>query len=163
MKKLFLVLTFILIFSLAGCRGQSYGILSYQEKNIEAQCTLNGEYKILVTKTEKKSSVCFLEPSSLAHFSFTLSENGLTAKADDMEIPLNGDSASGVSALLSMFSLSEECLVRASQENGGDVFEFSSDRGEYRLTMGEAGVPKRIEISNTDFSFDIVVDAVKLN
>lgn len=163
MKRLSIILLPIILLSLFSCRGQKYDILSYQEKEIEASCTLNGEYKIKVTKKDGASSVSFIEPPSLSHFSFTLKDERLVARADDLEIPLSGESAQGVYALLSMFSLSEECLVRAGTEEGVEIFEFSSDEGEYKLTMGEAGVPKRIEISSENFFFDIVVDAVKLN
>ena len=80
-----------------------------------------------------------------------------------MEIPLSKEGSDGICALLSMFSLSDECLVYAGADENGEIFEFSSDMGEYTLTMSEVGVPKRIQISSKDFSFDVVIDAIKLN
>lgn len=163
MKRLVFILLPILILSLFSCQEQKYDILSYQEKEIEADCTLNDEYKIKVTKKDGVSTVSFAEPHSLSYFSFTLKNGEITAKASDLEIPLNNERYQGAYALLSMFSLSDECLVYAGTNGETEVFEFSSDTGEYKLTMGEAGVPKTIEIFGDCFSFDIVIDAIKLN
>ena len=163
MKKLVFILLPVIFLMLFSCQGQKYDILSYQEKEIEADCTLNGEYKIKVSKKDGVSSVSFAEPLSLSYFSFTLKDGEIKARAHDLEIPLNNESYQGVYALLSMFSLSDECLVYAGTNGESEVFEFSSNTGEYKLTMGEAGVPKTIEITGGSFSFDITIDAIKLN
>ncbi len=163
MKKLCLLLLPLLAFFMLSCHKQSYGILSYQEKNIEAECTLNGEYKIIVTKVGEKSSVKFKEPSSLALFSFTEENGRIIASAGELSLPISREELDGVCAILSMFSLSEECLVYAGSSDNGEVMEFSSETGNYKLTMGENDVPKRIEITSPGFEFDILVDTIKLN
>ena len=162
MKRLCLFLLPALLLLLSSCHSQEYGILKYQEKNIEAECTLNGEYKILVTKNGEKSSVSFIEPSSLSSISFTYEGERVTARASDMEITLPKNELEGAVAVLSMFSLSEECLVSVSNGENGDIMEFDSDLGNYKLTMGENDMPKRIEIQAERYEFDIIVDSIMI-
>ncbi|MBO5338370.1 MAG: hypothetical protein J6A96_01570 [Clostridia bacterium] len=162
MKRLSLFLLPVLLFFVVSCHNQSYGILSYQDKNIEAECTLNGEYKILVTKSGEKSSVSFIEPSSLSSVSFTYEGERVTARASDMEITLPKNELEGAVAVLSMFSLSEECLVSVSKGENGDIMEFDSEHGSYRLTMGENDMPKRIEIEAEGYQFDIIVESIMI-
>lgn len=162
MKKL--CLCFILLFTLCflSCGKQSYGILSYQEKNIEAECTLNGEYKILIKKDGAKRSVSFLEPSSLCSVCFVYENDKIIGRAGEMEIPLNKESLDGVMAILGVFSLSEECLTYASGSGEGDVLEFVNELGSYRLTIGKNDLPKRIVIESSHYDYDILVDAISI-
>lgn len=162
MKKLCLLLLPLLAFFTLSCHSQDYGILSYQEKSIEAECSLNGEYKILVTKDGEKCSVAFLEPTSLSTVSFTYENDKIVARAGEMEMPLNKEELDGVMAILNMFSLNEECLAYAGSGENGEVLEFISELGSYRLTMGENDVPKRIEITSESYEFDIAIEAMKL-
>lgn len=160
MKKLLILLSILCLLPLSSCHGQRYGILSYQEKEIYAECILNGEYKIAITKKKDERTVAFLEPSGLSSVSFTEKDGVVTARAGEIALPLEPDNLDGVSALLSIFSLSEDCLCYAGTSEHGEVFEFLNKNGEYRLTMNEIGLPKRIQIYSDSFSFDILVDNV---
>ena len=59
MKKLALILAFFLLF-ITGCTEQSYDILSYQEKNLEALCVINEKYTARLVKSGDKRSLVIL-------------------------------------------------------------------------------------------------------
>lgn len=163
MKKIAILLTLLCLLPLSSCHGQRYGILSYQEKEIYAECLLNGEYKIAITKKEDERSVAFLEPSALSSVCFTEKNGKIIGRASDVEIPFDEGDLSGVLALLSMFSLDEESLVSATSVNESACMEFTSAHGNYRVTLGKNELPKHIEISSDSYQFDIVIEAIKLN
>ena len=116
MKRIVLLIPLIFCLFFSSCQGGSYGILSYQEKNIEAECTLNGEYKILVTKENGGGSIAFLEPSELSSISFLIENGKIVAKSESVLVPLPEKSATGILAILNMFSLSEGELYTAKQD-----------------------------------------------
>ena len=163
MKRL--VAIFLLIFSLAltSCHGQSYGILSYQDSDIYAECILNGEYKIAVSKSEGERSVRFLSPESLASVSFVEADGKIVGYAGEIEIPFDSEKLSGVLAIISMFSLEESSLVSAVGDKSSACMEFNNSLGSYKITIGENDLPKRIEILSEEYEFDIVIEAIKLN
>ena len=163
MKKLAFLPILLCLLLFSGCHGQRYGILSYQEKEIYAECVLNGEYKIAVSQKSGEKSVSFLEPSELSSISFIEKDGKITACAKDVEIPFESGDLKGISALLSMFSLSEEALTYAGTGGDGEILEFSYASGEYILTMNDIGLPKRIQIYSESFNYDILVNFVKLN
>ena len=162
MKKIILFVPLIFCLFLSSCQRGSYGILSYQEKNIEAECTLNGEYKILVTKEKGAGSIRFLEPSELSSISFLISGEEIIAKSEDVEIPLAKENAYGTLAIFNMFSLSEGELYSAKQEGEYSKMEFLNDYGLYQLTLGKNSMPKAIKIVSSDYTFDISIDAILL-
>ncbi len=163
MKKLACLLFILLALTFSSCLRQGYGILSYQEKEIYAECLLNGEYKIAVTKSNGEKTVSFLSPSSLSSISFTEKDGKIIGRTSDIEIPLEKENLGGISAILSIFSLDEESLVSAVGDKSSACMEFSNDLGTYKITMGKNDLPKRIEILSPKYEFDIVIDAIKLN
>lgn len=163
MKKLAFLPILLCLLMLPGCHGQSYGILSYQEKEIYAECVLNGEYKIAVNKGNDQKTVSFLEPSELSSVSFIEKDGKITACAKNVEIPFESSDLEGVSAILSMFSLDEKCLVSATSTGDSACMEFTSAHGSYKITIGKNDLPKHIEILSDSYEFDIVIEAIRLN
>ncbi|MBQ8545638.1 MAG: hypothetical protein IJ437_01725 [Clostridia bacterium] len=164
MKKVAIFMS-ILLFSLvlSSCHGQSYGILSYQEGDIYAECSLNGEYKLAVSKKEGVRSLQFLYPEELSSVSFIETDGKIIGRAGEVEIPFDSDNLSGVSAILAMFSLEESSLASATPDKSSACMEFNNTLGTYKITIGENDLPKRIEIFSDKYEFDIVIEAIKLN
>lgn len=164
MKKLLLsFIACLTIFLFCSCQSQGYGILKYQDKKISAECTLNGEYKILIEKSGEKRKISFLSPPALTHISFEIDKEGVVGQAGELEIPLENESVRGIFALSNIFSLSEECLTTAASEGGGAYMEFSTDYGTYRLTLGKNELPSAVQIYSTEYRYDITVDAITVN
>ena len=163
MKKLMVLPILLCLLMLPGCHGQRYGILSYQEKEIYAECVLNGEYKIAINKGADQKTVSFLEPSERSSVSFTEKDGKITASASGVEIPFEKGEIEGVFAILSMFSLDEKCLVSATSTGDSACMEFTSAHGSYKITIGKNDLPKHIEILSDSYEFDIVIEAIKLN
>ncbi len=163
MKKLLVFSLIILCLILSSCRGQKYGILSYQEGDIYAECLLNGEYKIAVSKNGDEKSVSFLSPTSLSSVSFIERDGKIVGSAGEIKIPFDSQELSGVTAILSMFSLDEGGLVSATGKGESACMEFNNTLGTYKVTIGKNNLPRRIEIFSERYEFDILVEAIKLN
>ena len=163
MKKLAVLPILLSLLLLTACHGQRYGILSYQEKEIFAECLLNGEYKIAITKNGDEKTVAFLEPKELSTVYFKENGGKITAFGENLEIPFESGDIAGVSAILYMFSLEESNLVSATSIGESACMEFTSSHGSYKITIGKNDLPKRIEILSEAYEFDIVIEAMRLN
>lgn len=163
MKRLILIVITLSLIFLFSCQSQQYGILSYQEKNIEAECTLNGEYKILITKSNGRTDVKFTEPSELKSVGFYKENEKIYGYAGDTEIPFEYQDLAGVSSILCVFSLDEGTLASAVSKNDLACMEFTNELATYKITFGKNELPKQIEISSDDYELFLVVDAIKLN
>ena len=164
MKKIFLISFFcIFLLVLSSCRVQNYGILSYQEKKIDAECTLNGEYKISISKHAEKKKISFLEPSALSHISFEIEGESVTARAGEALISLDGENVRGILALSSVFSLNESSLATAGVLGERSNMEFQTEYGTYTLTLGKNNLPSRVQIYSADYRYDVSIDAIMLS
>ena len=164
MKKLFLTSFFcIFLLVLCSCRAQNYGILSYQGKMIDAECTLNGEYKISISKHGEEKKICFLEPSALSPISFEIVKETVTARAGEAIIPLDGENVRGILALGNVFSLNEGSLTTAAALGEGSNMEFQTEYGTYTLTLGKNNLPSRVQIYSMDYRYDIEINAIMLS
>ena len=162
MKRFFVILILSSLL-LCSCGARSFGILSYQEKSIRAECTLNEEFKIEIIKENGGGRVSFLEPSELSYISFSINENYVTAKSGDVEITLENEQSTGILAIFNIFSLDEAELCTAKSENELTLMEFSNEYGIYTLTLGKNSLPKRVKIASSTYTFDISVDAISLS
>ena len=163
MKKLVIFfMLFVFSLSLCACHNQKYDILSYQEKEIYAECTLNGEYKIKIVKKKEATCVGFLPPSSLSNIEFVITENSVLGKSGELEIPLEKSNASGIYAIGMVFSLCEGDLSCAKGQGKESYMEFTNEHGIYKLLLGENNLPKSVEIVSSAFLLDITFDAILL-
>ena len=163
MKKFAFLLGLFCLLSLCACHGQRYGVLSYQENDIYAECLLNGEYKIALTQTESEKTVTFLEPSSLSSITFSLKDEKIIGQVGEINVPFESANLDGISAILSVFSLDEANLGSVTGTNEATCMEFTSSLGTYKVTLGKNELPKRIEILSEEYEFDIVIEAIRLN
>lgn len=162
MKRLFFILLFFGTILLCAC-GREYGILDYQGKDITAECLINSEYRVLITKNDTLCRVELLEPKETKGISFDITESGVIARANNLEISVEREYLSGICAIGSIFSQSEECLLSAVQEGGGSVFTFQNEGCTYQITVGENSVPKRVAILSEGFEYDIEICSIELN
>ncbi|MBQ7760967.1 MAG: hypothetical protein IJ400_02820 [Clostridia bacterium] len=160
MKKLALVIALFLLF-LVGCQEQSYGILPYQENDLEAVCVINEKYTARLTKQGEKRSLTILEPESLCGIEIYYENESAFLVAEETKIPVKKESLCGIVALLSAFSLNEEHLVSAT---GTEVatLEFQTEECYYTLTLGKNKMPKAITIQGKGFSYNVIVKEIKL-
>lgn len=149
------------VFALCACH-QNYGILSYQEKEIDAVCTLNDNYKIKIEKKNNHTCVGFLEPKSLSSISFVVEENTVLAKSNELEIPMEKEKMRGVVAISKIFSLYEKELTLASGKSDYSYMEFSCELGLYKLTLGKNNLPLSVEIISNEYHFYISIDTISL-
>ena len=162
MRRFFVILILSSLL-LCSCGTRSFGILSYQEKSIRAECTLNSEYKIEITKENGGGRVSFLEPSELSYISFSINDECVTATSGEVTITMEKESATGILAIFNIFSLDEAELCTAKSNGEYTLMEFSNEYGIYTLTLGKNSLPKRVKIASSTYTFDISVDAISLS
>lgn len=156
MKKALILIPLILL-SLSACINQSYGILPYQEKDIEAEINVNNEFKIRLIKKEN-ITLEIIEPKELDTMSFTIDEKGILAKSDKVEILLEKESLDGIYAISQIFSLNESFLT-SMEEN---QLTFEQNEAHYRLTLGKNDLPTKIIISSNSFYYEISIDGIEI-
>lgn len=157
MKKLLLT-SFMLILFLCSCH-QEYNILSYQENDIIANCTVNDKFNVNITKNNELLKLDILSPANLCGVCFEIVNDNAYAIKDEIKIPLNKDSLRGICALLNCFSLSEEAITTVSQNN---VIKFDTDYGLYTITYGENNLPQYVMIVSDTYEYSIVVNSISL-
>ncbi len=155
MKKLILIFVFCIF--LCSCK-QEYNILSYQENDIVANCTVNGKYNVNIIKCSEFLCLEVLSPDNLDGIKFELKGNEAYAIKDEIKIPIRRDSLKGICALLNSFSLSESAITTVSTDN---IISFDTDYGIYTVTYGENNLPQRIAINGDTYEYSIIVNSIK--
>ena len=156
MKRILLILVLLALF-LASC-GSEYDILSYQEKEITAECIVNEKFDLEIKKVGGSVRISVISPEKLKGTVFEITEKSSFVVKNELKIPLNNDDICGIYALSQIFSLSEEAITTATQ-NG--VISFDTDHGLYTVTYGENNLPYQIEISGDSFSYFVEVKSIK--
>ncbi|MBQ7907009.1 MAG: hypothetical protein IJ309_03440 [Clostridia bacterium] len=163
MKRLILILL-VLVFVLSSCDRPTYGILEYQDRNIEAQCQINEKFKCILEKKEGELTLKILEPTELNTVSFVINDNGALAISKDIKIPLEKESIDGIYALVTVLCLNETELSSAREgENGDAVLTFLNERGQYTLQIGKNQMPKSAEITGDGYHYKITFESIKVN
>ena len=157
MKKLFFMM-FLLAFLFCSCANEQ-NILSYQESNIIANCTINEKFNVNITKNGDYLSLEVLSPATLCGIMFEMTSKGAYAIKDEIKIPLDKDSLRGILALLNSFSLSEDAMTTVSLNN---IISFDTDYGLYTVTYGENNLPQNIKILSDAYEYNIIVNTIKL-
>ena len=157
MKRLILIFL-LLAFLFASCK-QEYNILSYQESNIEADCTINDKYRVMITKNPECLSLRVLEPQSMVGISFELKNESAYAIKDEMKISVSKECLAGICAILNSFSLDEESITTVTQNN---VVSYDTDYGLYSVTYGENNLPYHFSIISDTYEYEITVNSLKI-
>lgn len=158
MKRLFFILL-LLAFLFCSC-AKEQNILSYQESNIIANCTINDKFNVNITKSEVALGLEVLAPTTLCGIMFEINKDGAYAIKNETKIPLDKDSLKGICALLNSFSLSEDAMTTVSLNN---VISFDTDYGIYTVTYGENNLPQSITIIGDTYEYSILVNTIKLS
>lgn len=152
-----LIIPLILLFFCA-CTNQSYGILPYQEKDIEAEINVNNEFKIRLIKKDN-ITLEIIEPVTLKEISFTVEENGILAKDGNVEIMLDKDKLDGIYAISRIFSLDEACLTTAENSQ----FSFEQNNAHYVVMLGKNDLPQSIRITSNSFFYQITIEGINIS
>lgn len=160
--RLVSVLLLLLSVALCGCEKREYGILEYQSKDIEAECVVNGKYRVKITKTEEKSTVYVLEPTNAEGISFEIYGDCVVLSSGETTIRADKDSLGGVCALGSIFSQREEALTSAQEEGGESVLTFCDGGCVFVFTMGENALPKRVKITADEYEYTVEICSITL-
>ena len=164
MKRLLLPLILILTLTLAlcGCVKEKYGILSYQDENITAECIVNEKYSVTVKKLGENVTLTINEPLDIRGIVFEKQGEALFARSGEMTLPLEREEAQGIYALCDMFSLKEECLVRTHQSGTQPIFEFEETGVRFTVLLGRNNMPNKITIEGESISYTIEVVAISV-
>ncbi|MBE6674941.1 MAG: hypothetical protein E7596_07520 [Ruminococcaceae bacterium] len=161
MKRLFFILILFGVLCLCAC-GKEYGILDYQSKNIVAECIVNGNYRVVLTKENDFFTVTVKEPREATGISFEIEGDTVSAVSGDTKIQLEKSALGGICAISQIFSQSEDCLTSATEKGGGSVLTFQKESCMYQITIGESSVPKRVKIISEAFEYDIEICSIEL-
>ncbi len=162
MKRALILPFILLILCLFGCTRTEYGILSYQDKDIEAQCIINEKYKARITKSDDSYTLSIIEPSELATVKFEIYKSEAYAVAGYVKVPIEKKSLSGICALFNMFSLDEASLTTATEIENGAELEFSNDYGSYKIVTSKNGTPKSCHISGNGYEYMVEIESILL-
>lgn len=157
MKKLIFA-TLILVF-LCSCK-QDYNILSYQENDIVAYCTVNNKFDLTVSKAQDKITVEILKPENLGGITFEFEKENSYAIKDEMKIPINNENIKGIYALSRIFSLDENGISTVGTNN---VITFDCNDAIYTVTYGENNLPLHMEIRGNTFEYSVDLKSIRLN
>lgn len=161
MKKTVLLLLLLCVI-LVGCDKREYGIMSYQNKNISARCTVNGEYEITL---EQEKGICRLsvtKPERLKGISFELGTDYAKAVYKGAEITVSREHLGGICAISNIFALKEESLTDAMKKGAESVLSFKNIYGTYQVTLGKNSMPQEIIIQSPSYIYEIRVDAIEI-
>ena len=156
------ILLLLLAVMLCGCAKREYGILEYQDKDVEAECIVNEKYRVKITKTDEKSTVTVLEPKSAEGISFEIFGDCVALSSGEMTIRADKSSLGGVCALGSIFSQREDALTSAKEEGEGSVLTFCDGGTTFVFTMGEGSLPKRVKITGDGYEYTVEICSIKL-
>ncbi len=163
MKRLILVLVLALLLGALICScGRDYGILDYQSKNIKAECKINDKYKALLEKDGDGCKIKVIEPKEAQGIEFEITKDTSFVISDELKIEIDKSHLSGVCAIASIFSQSEECLTGAWEQDGESVLTFEQSGTHFQITLGEGSVPKRVKIVSPSFEYDIEICTIEL-
>ena len=160
MKRLFLILILFGTLLLCGCR-QEHAILDYQNKDISAECVINGKYRAVILKNNKACTVEIIEPKEAQGISFEIGEKAY-AVTGNTKIEIDKSHIKGICALSEIFSQSEECMTSAAEQGKGSVLTFQKEECTYQITLGENSIPKRVKIISEAFEYDVEICAIEL-
>ena len=141
--------------------GRQEKILEYQERDITANCIINGKYGVLLEKRGGEVTITVTEPDYARGITFVLGE-GVTASVGETEIHLDKETVKGICAIGETFSQSEECLIGASSGEEGSVLTFQREGCLYRLTLGKNSLPKQVYISSESFEYNMEIASIEL-
>ena len=162
MKKAFLLLLFITVM-LSSC-SQRNDLLYYQNSVFYAECTLNGEYKITILKSDGEYEIGFTEPTELSHILFKIGKEPYVLCDNGDKIPLPSDKIDGIYAICGMLELSEDYMTNAVPADGEcAVYSFLKGDILYEITYNKHSLPIRAEITSSELYYEIKFDAIKLS
>ncbi len=161
MKRLFLVLLFFGVLCLFSCQGE-YGILDYQNKDITAECKINGKYTVEIAKRSESCTITVLKPEGAKGITFTVGE-GVELSTGDLSFQVEREQVQGICALAQIFSQSEECLTTAAQKGEESVLTFQDGGRVYQITMGENSLPQSVHIVSESFEYDVEILSIELS
>ena len=84
MKRLFILLLCLFCLFLSSCGERDYGFLPFENKNVKAECEVNGKFTVIIDKTQNECSLTVVSPSEISGLKFTFSEDGDFIIADGM-------------------------------------------------------------------------------
>ncbi len=157
MKKIF-ALALLSLFFIISCK-QEYGILDYQDNNIEAECEINQKYKVVIIKNGGTLSLEIREPLSLCGVKFQIADGKASIIKNELKIPISKESLRGICALTNIFSLDEGTITTATENN---IISFENEYGIYRVLYGESSLPQKIEISGDGYDYAVTINTIKL-
>ncbi|MBO5287668.1 MAG: hypothetical protein J6B34_06035 [Clostridia bacterium] len=159
MKRLVIFLALIALLS-CSCQ-QKYDILDYQGGNIEAHCTVNEKYSVVIKSNKEALTLEIVEPVRLKGVTFQIG-NEVYASVNDVKIKIKPEQIKGICALCHMFSLEEETMTAAEKNGEGSELTFLDSYGAYTLTLGKGSVPSRVIINGEKYSYNVIIDGIKI-
>ncbi|MBQ2809835.1 MAG: hypothetical protein IJF11_02970 [Clostridia bacterium] len=152
MKRLFPLIAILML--LCACT-PSYDILSYQDSYIRAECQINDEFLVTITKDGGIRELVVTKPEELCGIAFRGEGEAWVMELNEVEIPTSASSLDGICALCSIFDLSESAITTAKDESGDGIVSFDMERGLYVVTYNKMALPERVKITSADFSYDV--------
>ena len=162
MKRFFaLFLILISVFSFS-CQKEIYGVLPFENRNVYAECTVNGKFRIIIEKTGNDRYLRVLSPTELSGMEFFFSETESYVISGNMKIPTDRKQLDGIYALASLFHINEAMLTSAVSENGKGNLTFQSEDCEYTLVFNNNGELITALICGDGYEYNVIISSLKI-
>ncbi|MBQ9743729.1 MAG: hypothetical protein IJW19_01240 [Clostridia bacterium] len=162
MKRFFaLFLIFISLFSIS-CKKETYNILPFENRNVYAECTVNGKFRIIIEKIGNDRYLRVLSPTELSGVEFFFSETESYVISGDIKIPTDRKQLDGIYALSSLFNINEAMLTSAVSENGKGNLTFQNEGCEYTLIFNNKGELSNALICGDGYEYNVVISLLKI-
>ena len=157
MKRLFILLLCLFCLFLSSCGERDYGFLPFENKNVKAECEVNGKFTVIIDKTQNECSLTVVSPSEISGLKFTFSEDGDFIIADGMKLPFDRYQLKGIYALSSLFDIKEEAMISAVSKEGHGNITFENGGTEYLLIFDNDGYLRNAEISGEGYDYAVKI------
>ena len=153
MKRL--ALSLLVLLFLASCAPKG-DMLSYQNGDVVAECLINGKYSANIIKKEDFRAL-ELTSDTLNGISFSCDGGVWSASIDEVSIPIEKSSLVGVSAITSIFDLSESAITTATE---GGVVSFDMAPLTYTVTYNSLDLPSNITVEGNGLSIELEIISI---
>ena len=164
MKKSCLLIAIVLSLFLLSCGSEKYGIIPFEGRDATLECTVNGKFDLVISKTDEG---CFLRveaPSRLRGTVFSFYKSGdVYIESGKIRIPSSKNELCGIYSLASVFDLNEDMMVSAVSEGGNGNLRFQKGKDAYTLTYDKNGFIREVKITSPDYEYSLTVHSIRID
>jgi len=162
MKKILAAILMILCIPCAvGCN-EKYGIIPFENKDVIAECCVNGRFDVIITKEGEATTIEVASPEEIGGLTFHFSKGESYVISGDVKIPITKSTYKGIYAIAFIFNIREDMALSATSQDGNGTVDFSCQMGEYSFIYDSKGYLYKVHIKSPDYEYEIDIKGMKI-